>query len=100
MSDTSPCRRGKRYARRWIPSLGKMVRVHRLVAVEMLGRPLMADEVVHHVDGNSLNNAPENLVVLPNQREHASLEVYIRRAKRGQLPLFPELIEATEFRRY
>lgn len=34
---------------------------HRLVMAEVLGRPLLPDEVVHHRDGNRLNNEPGNL---------------------------------------
>lgn len=34
---------------------------HRLVMAEVLGRPLTDEEVVHHRDGDRLNNTPENL---------------------------------------
>lgn len=37
---------------------------HRVVAEQMLGRPLQAGEIVHHADRNIRNNAPENLEVL------------------------------------
>jgi hypothetical protein len=37
---------------------------HRLVAADMLGRPLRADEHVHHVNADRLDNRPENLRVL------------------------------------
>ena len=43
---------------------------HRVVAEQMLGRSLRPGEVVHHIDGNKRNNAPENLMVFASQAEH------------------------------
>lgn len=34
---------------------------HRLVMARKLGRPLLRTETVHHIDGDRMNNAPENL---------------------------------------
>lgn len=48
---------------------------HRVVAEEMLGRPLDPKEVVHHKDGNHLNNDPSNLEILPSQAEHARIHM-------------------------
>lgn len=42
---------------------------HRIVAERVIGRPLAAGEIVHHIDGNKKNNSPENLKVM-TQREH------------------------------
>lgn len=44
---------------------------HRIVAEQMLGRPLNHGEVVHHIDRNKQNNKPENLMVFSSQAEHA-----------------------------
>lgn len=42
---------------------------HRVVAEKVLGRALMPKEIVHHKDGDYLNNDPSNLEVL-TQGEH------------------------------
>lgn len=82
----------KRYARYRDPLTGRTGLLHRRVAQEMLGRPLFPGEVVHHRDGNSLNNEPENLLVLPSQRHHAHLEFRLRRERSGQPSLFPDVM--------
>lgn len=46
---------------------------HRIVAEEKIGRPLKKGEVVHHLDGNKLNNHPDNIPVLESQAEHARI---------------------------
>lgn len=45
---------------------------HRVVAEEMIGRPLKSHEIVHHKDGNKHNNRPDNLEVM-TQSEHIAL---------------------------
>jgi hypothetical protein len=44
--------------------------VSRWIAEKKLGRSLYPDEVVHHINGNKLDNSPTNLFVCSNQGEH------------------------------
>lgn len=59
---------------------------HRVVAEQMLGRPLAAGEIVHHIDGNVRNNDPSNLQVMTQAdhiRQHHPEMLAARRAIRG-----------------
>jgi len=47
--------------------------VHRWVVEKNIGRKLNPDEVVHHRDGNKLNNDFSNLEVFSSQDDHHSL---------------------------
>ena len=44
---------------------------HKLIMSKMLGRTLTSNEKVHHIDGNKVNNNPENLCVFPSKKDHA-----------------------------
>jgi hypothetical protein len=44
---------------------------HRRVAETKLGRPLLAGEIVHHIDGDKSNNHPSNLEIVASQADHA-----------------------------
>jgi len=46
---------------------------HRRIGEMLAGRPLIKSEIVHHEDGNKLNNDPKNLRVLASQGDHARL---------------------------
>src|SRR3990167_3429354 len=48
----------------------KREKVHRLVMEYKLGRRLTGSENVHHIDGNKLNNIPENLELHSNLKSH------------------------------
>jgi len=49
--------------------------IHRVVMEQMLGRPLTPGEIVHHKDGNKLNNSPENLELISSQADHTRAHI-------------------------
>lgn len=60
------------YARQRTNRAGKLIYEHRLVLEQTLGRYLLPEEVVDHVDGLTLHNAPENLRLFSSNAEHLS----------------------------
>lgn len=60
------------------------VQEHRLVMERVLGRYLLADEVVDHIDGNPANNDPANLRVFGSNAEHLAVTL------RGRCPNWTE----------
>jgi len=51
---------------------------YREIAEKKIGRKLKKGEIVHHLDGNSTNNDPDNLYVCKNHSEHKLLHNKIK----------------------
>jgi len=60
---------------------GRKTYLHRYIASKKLGRDLVKGEEVHHINFNSLDNRPENLLVLfrnEHLKLHSQLELTMR----------------------
>jgi hypothetical protein len=67
---------------RWFVSIGgKKKPFHRYLVEEREGRTLDRNEVVHHIDGNAMNNALDNLMVL-SRAEHFRIHMLAGRPLR------------------
>lgn len=53
-------------------------KLHRVLMEMKLGRPITPKEIVHHIDGDKLNNHPDNLTVM-SRGEHSALHHRERR---------------------
>jgi hypothetical protein len=56
--------RGYIEGRIWVNGAQKRVKKHRLIMELALGRDLLPEEDVHHIDGNKQNNRRENLELI------------------------------------
>lgn len=66
---------GRRFI--YVPGRGKVFD-YTIAAEDKIGRRLVQGEIVHHIDGNSLNCNPDNLQVM-TQAEHAKLHAQMRK---------------------
>jgi len=57
----------KGYRRIWVK--GKLVYEHKYILENKIGRKLTSEEVTHHINGDKLDNRPDNLTIMP-KREH------------------------------
>ncbi len=73
-------RTGNHGAGRYVQDSGTHEYLHRRVAGPA------ADEDVHHLNGDTMDNRAENLVSL-SRAEHAALHARLRRTESGQLAL-------------
>lgn len=68
------------------PNKGKSQ--HVVIMEERLGRALLHDECVHHIDGNRQNNSPDNLALMTRSghaRHHRIFDIHTReRAENGR----------------
>jgi len=53
---------------------GKTMVEHRLIMEKHLGRKLSKEETIHHLDGDSINNSLDNLLLLPTNSDHRNYE--------------------------
>jgi len=71
------------YIKVWEPSRSprrRWVLEHRLVAEQILGRPLLHDEHVHHINRDKADNRPENLIVV-GASEHSIITYNLTRER-------------------
>lgn len=71
---------------------------HRLVMAQLLGRPLTADETVHHRNGDRLDNSPDNLelwsTAQPKGQRVADKLAFVRHIIALYDPQFVRAVEA------
>ena len=82
---------------RWIYILGRgRMSEHRYVMEQKLGRPLLDEEHVHHIDGDKLNNDPSNLE-LTNGTDHIGIHRALGQLDRplGQRPTTSAFVSET-----
>jgi len=67
----------------WIGGSQKHVKKHRLIVEAALGRMLLPDEDVHHINGDKTDNRLENLQVVSHS-EHSRITNRVRHSARAE----------------
>ena len=65
---------GSRSRYRKIKADGKSMGLHRYVAEQILDRKLTSVEEIHHSNGDTYDNRPDNLIYFPTGAAHLSYE--------------------------
>lgn len=66
-----------------VSGYNKELYIHRAIAENKIGRPLLDDEVAHHIDGNKFNNSPDNIKVV-TRKDHLKQEHIHPRDEKGR----------------
>jgi hypothetical protein len=54
------------------------IKEHRFIVENYIGRRLKVFEIIHHIDGNKLNNELKNLYIFTNRILHNAFETLVR----------------------
>jgi len=73
---------------------------HRLIMEKQLGRFLLPEEVVHHINGDGMDNRIENLRLISNSREHAGEHTRGKRNPNGQFVASDPAMQEIKIRLY
>jgi len=74
----------------------KYVGQHRVIVEQYLERKLKKNELIHHIDGNKINNQLSNLYIFTNKAVHFAFEILIKYQYLPQICLKSNLKEIKE----
>ncbi|WP_202187636.1 HNH endonuclease [Priestia megaterium] len=58
---------------------GRRIWLHKDVMEKKIGRELTKDELVHHINGNKLDNNPNNLFLCANRKHHGLIHAQLEK---------------------